>query len=328
LAVDLKAEGGRAVVGRLASRADVVLEGFRPGVLERLMLGPDDLMPANPRLVYGRMTGWGQGVGPWSERAGHDINYIAAAGALGTIGNADGPPVIPLNLVGDYAGGALYLALGITSALVARSVTGRGQVVDAAISDGVGALMSVVHGLTALGRWQPARATNLLDGGAPFYRVYQCADGGYMAVGALEDEFYLELLAGLGLDRRDDLPVDRFDCRNWPQLTEAFAAAFLVQPRSHWEAAFNDRDACVTPVLSLEEASTHPQAVARGAYTHESGGAPYPAPAPRFSQTPTTSAPHTTPGETDVRALLGEVGLSSADIEQLLAAGVVSSAQW
>lgn len=328
VAIDLKADRGRAVVVRLAQQSDVVLEGFRPGALERLGLGPGDLLAANPGLVYGRMTGWGQGDGPWSTRAGHDINYIAAAGALGAIGSADGPPVVPLNLVGDYAGGALYLALGVTSALIARSATGRGQVVDAAIADGVRALMSVVHGLTALGRWHPGRGTNLLDGGAPFYRVYECADGGHMAVGALEDVFYRELLSGLGLDGRADLPVERLDARHWPELTEAFTARFLAHPRAHWEAVFSGRDACVTPVLSLEEASAHPHAVERHAYMREPGGAAYPAPAPRFSQTSATGAPHQAPGATDVRALLGEAGLGTADIEEMLNSGVVSSAQW
>jgi len=328
VAVDLKSPDGVEVVRRLAARADAVLEGFRPGVAERLGLGPDDLTAANPRLVYGRMTGWGQD-GPLAHKAGHDINYIALTGALHGIGAAGGPPIVPVNLVGDYAGGALYLALGVTSALLEARGSGRGQVVDAAIVDGVAALMSIVYGLAAAGRWQPERGTNLLDGGAPFYRIYACADGGHVAVGALEEPFYLALLDGLGLGDRADLVADRLDRSRWPELEATFAAAFAARPRAHWEAVFAGRDACVTPVLSAWEAQRHPHLVSRATYVDggETTGT-HAAPAPRFSRTAARSAPHVRPEDCDVRALLAEAGFAGPDVDRLLAAAVVAPATW
>ncbi|GAA4524055.1 MULTISPECIES: CaiB/BaiF CoA transferase family protein [Nonomuraea] len=322
LAVDLKSPDGVAVAKRLAGRADAVLEGFRPGVLERLGLGPADCLAVNPRLVYGRMTGWGQD-GPLAQTAGHDINYIALTGALHGIGTAGGPPVPPINLVGDYAGGALYLALGVTSALLSARATGRGQVVDAAIVDGVAALMSIVYGLTAAGRWTGERGANLLDGGAPFYRVYRCADGGHVAVGALEEPFYLDLLDGLGLAGRADLVDGRLERSRWPAIAEALSAAFGEHPRAHWEAVFGGRDACVTPVLSAQEATRHEHLAARGTYVDG-----HAAPAPRFSGTPATSAPHAEPARSDVRALLAEHDLSPTEIDRLLASGAVGPASW
>ncbi|MEU8251210.1 CaiB/BaiF CoA-transferase family protein [Nonomuraea sp. NPDC048916] len=322
VAVDLKSPDGVAVVRRLAGRADAVLEGFRPGVLERLGLGPGHLLAENPALVYGRMTGWGQD-GPLAQRAGHDINYIALTGALHGIGQAGGPPVVPVNLVGDYAGGALYLALGVTSALLSARATGRGQVVDAAIVDGVAALMSIVYGLSAAGRWTGERGVNLLDGGAPFYRVYRCADGEHVAVGALEEPFYLDLLDGVGLGGRDDLVTGRLDRSRWPAIEEALSTAFAAYPRAHWEAVFAGRDGCVTPVLSAREAQHHPHLAARGTYVDG-----HAAPAPRFSGTPAAGAPHVEPRECDVRALLADHDLSPSEIDRLLADGVVAPALW
>ncbi|MEV4105346.1 CaiB/BaiF CoA-transferase family protein [Nonomuraea sp. NPDC049649] len=322
LAVNLKSPDGVAVAKRLVARADVTLEGFRPGVLERLGLGPADCLAANPRLVYGRMTGWGQD-GPLAQAAGHDINYIALTGALHAIGPADGPPTVPVNLLGDYAGGALYLALGVTSALLSARATGRGQVVDTAIVDGVASLMSIVYGLTAAGRWTGERGVNLLDGGAPFYCVYPCSDGRHVAVGALEEPFYLDLLDGLGLSGRADLVDGRLDRSRWPAITEVLSAAFAEHPRAHWEEVFDGRDACVTPVLSAQEAMRHPHLEARGTYVDG-----HAAPAPRFTGTPAVSAAHAEPSSTDVRALLAEHDLSPAEIDRLLESGAVGPASW
>jgi alpha-methylacyl-CoA racemase len=327
IAVDLKSPEGVRVVRRLTRRADVVLEGFRPGVTERLGLGPADLLADNPALVYGRMTGWGQD-GPWAQRAGHDINYIALTGALHSIGPAGQPPTVPLNLVGDYAGGAMYLALGVTAALLAARASGRGQVVDAAIVDGVAALMSVVYGLSAVGRWRSERGVNLLDGGAPFYRVYECADGGFVAVGALEEPFYRDLLDGLGLGDRADLLDGRLERANWPAIERALSAAFAARPRAHWAAVFADRDACVTPVLSPEEATRHPHLVARGTYLDDGEAGTHAAPAPRFAGTPAVAARHAPPETTDVRALLADYGLDGQEIDRLLANRVVGPTTW
>lgn len=327
IAIDLKSAEGIRVARRLISRADVVLEGFRPGVTERLGLGPADLLADNPALVYGRMTGWGQD-GPWAQRAGHDINYIALTGALHAIGAAGGPPIVPLNLIGDYAGGAMYLALGVTAALLVARETGRGQVVDAAIADGVAALMSVIYGLRARGRWRLERGVNLLDGGAPFYRVYECADGGFVAVGALEEPFYRELLDGLGLGDRADLIDDRLNPATWPTIERALAEAFASQPQAHWAEVFADRDACVTPVLSPEEATQHPHLVARRTYVDDGPAGTHAAPVPRFSGTATVTARYRSPEQTDVRGLLAEYGLDPEEINQLLADGVVGGATW
>lgn len=336
LAVDLRSADGAAVARRLVSHADVVVEGFRPGVLERLGLGPDVCLAENPTLVYGRMTGWGR-EGPWASRAGHDINYLALTGALHSIGPPDGDPVVPLNLVGDYAGGALYLALGVTAALLVARTSGQGQVVDAAIVDGTAALLSVVYGLAATDRWTDRRGANLLDGGAPFYQVYRCADDGYVAVGALEEPFYRELLDGLGLGGRTDLLTGRLDRARWPAVRQALADAFAARPRSHWEAVFAGRDACVTPVLSPWESPHHPHLASRGTYVHDDAGphadtpgagTPHAAPAPRFSATPAAGAPHRAPDDGQVRAVLDECGLPADEIDRLLAAGVVAPAQW
>ncbi|MGG8405238.1 CaiB/BaiF CoA transferase family protein [Streptomyces sp. 12297] len=279
--VDLKAPDGPATVLDLVERADVLIEGFRPGVAERLGVGPDACRARNPRLVYGRMTGWGQD-GPLAQRAGHDIGYIAITGALGMIGNPDEPPAVPANLVGDYAGGSLYLVIGVLAALQHARATGTGQTVDAAIVDGTAHLTAMIHGMVAAGGWQDRRGANLLDGGCPFYGTYATSDGQYMAVGALEQQFYDEFTALLGI--KDAAPA-RKDPARWGELRETVAAAFRTRTRAEWTAVFEDSDACVAPVLSLREAPHHPHLAARGTFT-DFGGITQPAPAPRFSATP------------------------------------------
>ncbi|MER6528698.1 CaiB/BaiF CoA-transferase family protein [Streptomyces sp. NPDC001508] len=286
--VDLKSADGPARVLDLAERADILIEGYRPGVAERLGVGPEDCRARNPRLVYGRMTGWGQ-QGPLAQRAGHDVAYIAVTGALGMIGRPDQPPAVPANLVGDYAGGSLYLVVGVLAALHHARVTGAGQVVDAAIVDGTAHLTAMIHGMLAAGGWQDRRAANLLDGGCPYYGTYETADGGYMAVGALEQRFYEEFLRLLGLA---ELIPARTDPARWGELREGIAARFKSRTRDAWTAVFEGSDACVAPVLSLREAPRHPHLAARDTFT-EHAGITQPAPAPRFSATPTAvrSAP-------------------------------------
>ncbi|WP_051813613.1 CaiB/BaiF CoA transferase family protein [Streptomyces sp. NRRL S-340] len=281
--VDLKSPDGPARVLDLAARADILVEGYRPGVAERLGVGPDACHARNPRLVYGRMTGWGQD-GPLAPRAGHDIAYIAVTGALGMIGDADRPPAVPANLLGDYAGGSLYLVVGVLAALHHARATGTGQVVDAAIVDGTAHLSTMIHGMLAAGAWQDRRAANLLDGGCPFYGAYETADGRHMAVGALEPRFYAEFMKLLGVPGQ--VPA-RDDTARWGELREVIAARFRTRTRDEWTAVFEDSDACVAPVLSLREAPHHPHLAARGTFT-DHGGITQPAPAPRFSATPTT----------------------------------------
>ncbi|MYQ39527.1 alpha-methylacyl-CoA racemase [Streptomyces sp. LamerLS-316] len=280
--VDLKSEGGAGQVLDLVERADVLIEGYRPGVAERLGVGPDACLERNPRLVYGRMTGWGQD-GPLAERAGHDIGYIALTGTLSMIGRAGEPPTVPANLVGDYAGGSLYLVVGVLAALQhARTPGGTGQVVDAAIVDGAAHLATMIHGMLAAGSWQDRRGSNLLDGGCPFYGSYATSDGEYMAVGALEPRFYEEFTRLLGIG--DEAP-DRNDLGRWEELRSLVAERFSTRTRAEWTEVFEGTDACVAPVLSLREAPDHPHLAARSTYV-EHGGLTQPAPAPRFSATP------------------------------------------
>jgi len=267
-----------AVLAHVES-ADVLLEGLRPGVMERLGLGPEVALERNPRLVYARMTGWGQS-GPWASMAGHDINYISVTGALHAIGKAD-QPVPPLNLLGDFGGGSMMLVQGILAALVQRGTTGRGQVVDAAMVDGVSVLSQLILELRAGGVWSDDREANLLDGGAPYYRTYRTADGGFMAVGAIEPQFYAELLRGLDLDPAE-LPGQN-DRDAWPRLHALFEERFASQPRAHWEKVFDGTDACVSPVLTFEEAAEHPHMKARQALVRTSSGAVTAGTAPRFS---------------------------------------------
>ncbi|MBT3154351.1 CoA transferase [Streptomyces sp. CHD11] len=279
--VDLKAPDGPARLLDLAERADILIEGYRPGVAERLGVGPGECHARNPRLVYGRMTGWGQ-EGPLADRAGHDISYIALTGTLGMIGDPDRPPAVPANLLGDYAGGSLYLVVGVLAALHHARATGTGQVVDAAIVDGTAHLSSMIHGMLAAGAWQDRRGANLLDGGCPYYGTYDTADGGHMAVGALEPRFYAEFLRLLGLEDRTGAHTDT---ARWPELRERVAARFEARTRDEWTAVFEGTDACVAPVLSLGEAPHHPHLAARGTFT-DHDGITQPAPAPRFSATP------------------------------------------
>ncbi|MFD3942029.1 CaiB/BaiF CoA transferase family protein [Streptomyces sp. NPDC058579] len=282
--VDLKADGGPATVLDLVERADILIEGYRPGVAERLGVGPDACLARNPKLVYGRMTGWGQD-GPLATTAGHDIAYLAITGTLGMIGpDPDGPPTVPANLVGDYAGGSLYLVVGVLAALQHARAHGEGQVVDAAIVDGSAHLATMIHGMLAAGGWQDRRGVNLLDGGCPFYGTYETSDGGHMAVGALEQQFYDEFVRLLGIE---DLAPARRDFGRWDELRTAVAARFRTRTRDEWTAVFAGSDACVAPVLSLREAPAHPHLTARATFV-EHGGLTQPAPAPRFSATPGT----------------------------------------
>ena len=276
---DLKDPAQRDGALLLIERADALLEGFRPGVMERLGLGPDVALKRNPRLVYGRMTGWGQ-TGPLADSAGHDINYIALAGALAAIGTPE-QPMPPLNLLGDFGGGALYLVAGLLAAIIAARRTGEGQVVDCAICDGVASLMAMCSEMSAAGRWREARGGNLLDGGAPFYRTYACADGEHIAIGALEPRFYARLCALIGLDDS----ASRDDPANWPALHEKLAAAFKMRTREEWRALLEGTDACFAPVLTLAEAARHPHLRARETFV-EIDGVTQPAPAPRFSRMP------------------------------------------
>ncbi|MFI6370528.1 CaiB/BaiF CoA transferase family protein [Streptomyces sp. NPDC050546] len=281
--VDLKSPDGPGHVLDLAARADILVEGYRPGVAERLGVGPEACHARNPRLVYGRMTGWGQD-GPLAERAGHDIAYIAPTGALGMIGRPDEPPAVPANLLGDYAGGSLYLVVGVLAALNHARATGTGQIVDAAIVDGTAHLATMIHGMLAAGGWQDRRGANLLDGGCPYYGTYETADGRHMAVGALEPQFYEEFLTLLGIEDQD---TARKDVTRWGELREQIAVRFKTRTRDEWTAVFEGSDACVAPVLSLREAPHHPHLAARGTFT-DHGGITQPAPAPRFSATPTS----------------------------------------
>lgn len=317
VAIDLKNPRGVETVLDLVASADILIEGLRPGVTERLGLGPADCHARNPALVYGRMTGWGQD-GPLAQAAGHDINYIAVAGALGAIGRAGGPPQVPLNLVGDFAGGSLYLVTGLLAALTHARATGEGQVVDAAITDGTAHLMSMIVALQQSGSWNDQRGTNMLDTGTPFYDVFETSDGQWMSVGPLEPQFFAALVEGLGVD----LP-GQYDIARWDELREMLTATFASRTRAEWVDVFDGTDACVAPVLSLTEAYEHPHNVARGTYV-EHHGLTQPAPAPRFSATPATltTAPETAGASTSEALTAWGV----ADVDQLIADGVAVQA--
>jgi alpha-methylacyl-CoA racemase len=321
IAVDLKHPDGVEVVLRLAKGADALVEGFRPGVAERLGIGPEPCADRNPRLVYGRMTGWGQD-GPMAHLAGHDITYAAVAGALAHIGRAGQPPTPPLNLVADFGGGGMVLALGVVAAILAAQRTGRGQVVDAAMVDGVALLMAPFFPARRMGFWSDERGSNMLDSGAPYYDAYECADRRYVAVGALEPQFYAELLAGLGLEP-STLP-DQHDRAGWPTLRSAFAAAFASQPQAHWIEVFARHDACVAPVNTMEDAAVDPHLTARRTIV-EVDGVPQPAPAPRFAATP-TSLGRTPPATGEhTEEILAELGFTAAEVTSLLASGAVAA---
>ncbi|MFI7543648.1 CaiB/BaiF CoA transferase family protein [Actinoplanes sp. NPDC049599] len=281
IAVDLKQDRGRELVLALLGRAALVIEGYRPGVAERLGVGPEAALARNPALVYGRMTGWGQD-GPLAGSAGHDITYLAVTGALHAIGRAGGPPQVPANLLGDFGGGSLYLVVGLLAALREAERTGRGQVVDAAVTDGAAHLTTLLYGLSAAGLWRDERGVNLLDTGAPFYDVYPASDGRYLAVGALEPQFYAEFIRLLAPG--DDLPA-QYDRDSWPQLRARIAAAFATRTQREWALVFEGTEACVAPVLSLAEAADHPHLADRGTFARRDGVL-QPAAAPRFSVTP------------------------------------------
>jgi alpha-methylacyl-CoA racemase len=319
IAVDLKSESGVALVLELVSRADGLMEGFRPGVAERLGLGPAECLARNPKLVYGRMTGWGQD-GPMAQYGGHDIDFIALAGSLDPIGRAGQPPLAPLNLVGDFGGGGMLLAFGMLAAIIHAQKTGKGQVVDAAMVDGAAILMTMTHSLRAMGMWPGERGTNILDSGAHFYEVYETSDGKYMAVGAVEPKFYSNLLAVLGLDE-ESLPA-QLDSRYWPEMKQRFAAAFATKTRDEWAMGFDGVDACVVPVLSMSEAPGHPHIKHRRTFTSVAG-VEQPAPAPRFGLTESAVArPAPSPGQFGDSAL-EDWGFSLADIESLRQTGAI-----
>jgi alpha-methylacyl-CoA racemase len=313
--IDLKRPEAVDLVLDLVSRADVLVEGFRPGVAERLGIGPEDCWGRNVRLVYGRMTGWGQD-GPLAARAGHDVDYIALAGALWPIGREGDAPVPPMNLVGDFGGGGMLLAFGVVSALLETQRSGTGQVVDAAMLDGAASLTTMLHGMWHAGNWQPARGVNLLDTGAPFYEVYETADGGYVAVGALEPQFFAALLGGLGLSE-DDVGT-QFDRARWPAMKARFAEVFKTKSRAEWAADFEGVDACVAPVLAPWEAAGHPHNRARSTFVTVDGRS-QPGAVPRFSRTPSAVRPATRPKDA-----LGRWGVGEQAFDELVGAGVLA----
>jgi alpha-methylacyl-CoA racemase len=320
IGVDLKKPEGVQVVLDLVERSDVLIEGFRAGVAERLGIGPDACRARNPRLVYGRMTGWGQD-GPYATVAGHDINYIALAGALDPLGRQGQPPTPPVNLLGDFGGGGMLLAVGVLAAVVEAQSSGRGQVVDAAMVDGSALLTTMIHSFRAMGMWQDERGTNMLDTGAHFYDVYETADGRWLSVGAIEPQFYDALLRGLGLEG-EDLPWQH-DRGQWPALKERFAAVFRTKTLDEWMAIFEGTDACVAPVLTIPEAVAHPHNAARGTFV-EVAGVPQPAPAPRFDRTP-PQVPEPPPHaghHTD--EILRELGIDADRVAKLREVGAVA----
>jgi alpha-methylacyl-CoA racemase len=323
IAIDLKQPDGADTVLRLLDGADGLIEGMRPGVMERLGLGPSVCLARNPGLVFGRVTGWGQS-GPRAPSAGHDINYIAAAGALSGIGRAGERPVPPLNLIGDYGGGAMYLAVGMLAGILSARETGVGQVVDAAMIDGAAQLMTMFHALAAAGEWPGARGENLLDGGAPFYDTYETSDDRLVAVGAIEPKFYAQLLDGLELDPAD-LP-DQNDRSGWSTLRRVFAEKFRDRTRDQWDAAFSKTDACVTPVLERDELAADAHVAARQTVV-DINGMTQPAPAPRFSATPSGLPSAPVAAGADSRRVLGDAGFEAGEIEALIAAKVVYEGQ-
>jgi alpha-methylacyl-CoA racemase len=318
--VDLKNPDGVEVVLGLVERADALIEGFRPGVTERLGIGPDDCLARNPRLVYGRMTGWGQD-GPYASTAGHDINYISLAGALEPIGRRGEAPVPPLNLVGDFGGGGLLLAFGLVAALVEVTRSGRGQVIDAAMVDGAASLMTMTHSFRAMGLWNDERGTNMLDTGAHYYDVYETADGRYVSVGSIESQFYAELLRLTGLEG-EDLPAQN-DRSQWPALKERLAGIFRTKTRDEWCALMEGTDVCFAPVLSIPEATEHPHNVARGTFV-DVAGITQPGPAPRFSRTPGEIRRPPAHAGQHTDEVLSEAGFDADRLAKLREAGAVA----
>ena len=319
IAIDLKHPGGTATVLRLVERADALIEGLRPGVTERLGLGPEDCAARNPGLVYGRVTGWGQ-EGPLARAAGHDLNYIALTGALDAIGRRGGPPTPPLNLVGDYGGGALYLALGVVAALLEARGSGKGQTVDAAMIDGAASLMTSAYALRAAGIADGPRGENVLDSGAHYYDVYETSDGRYISIAPVEPKFYAELLDRVGLDA-DDVPhsADRAD---WPESKARLAALFRSRTRDEWRDILEGTDACFAPVLGMDEAHRHPHNTARGTFV-ERDGIVQPNTAPRFDRTPGAIRCSPPASGSGTRTVLADWGFASAEIDELAALGVI-----
>jgi alpha-methylacyl-CoA racemase len=319
--IDLKHQRGVRLVAELAARCDAAIEGFRPGVAERLGIGPEDLRAVNPALVYGRMTGWGQS-GPLAAAPGHDINYIALSGALHAIGLAGGDPVVPLNLVGDFGGGGMLLAYGVVCGILRAKMSGAGQVVDAAMTDGSALLMAMAYGYLGDGRWTDQRGVNHLDGGAPWYRTYRCADGRHIAVGCIEPQFYTDFLRVLGL--ADDPGFQsQNDRQRWPLMHQRLEELFATRDRDDWAALFEGTQACVTPVLSMQEAPGHPHNRARSTFTTVEG-ATQPMPAPRFAATPAGHPGPAPSSGADTRAVLQGLGFGPGTLDELLQAGVVS----
>ena len=316
--LDLRHPAGAEVVRDLVGNADVLTEGFRPGVAERLGVGPEDLLEINPRLVYGRMTGWGQD-GPRAAAAGHDLGYLALSGALAPSVGDGGRPVAPLNMLGDFGGGGMLLAVGILAALFSAQQTGEGQVVDASILDGTALLTAMHQSMLASGMWQQPPGGNLFDGGAPFYRVYRTADDKWLSVAAIEPKFYAALLDGLNVDAD---PADQFDQVHWPELRVTFATRIAARTRDEWVDVFAGRDACVVPVLDPDEAAADPHVIAREVYV-DRGGIRHPTPAPRFSETP-TELPEESPDD-ETADVLSEFGYTPSDIRRLAEAGVIAA---
>jgi len=303
IVIDLKSAAGVALALDLIAKADALIEGLRPGVMERIGLGPENCLSRNPRLVYGRVTGWGR-TGPLAQSAGHDINYVSLSGVLHMIGERGGPPIPPLNIAGDFAGGGMMLAFGILAALYERERSGQGQVVDAAMVDGAALLATFAHGLLAVGRWQDDRGTNLLDGGAHFYRCYECSDGRYISVGALEPEFYAQFLERAGLEPKD---WPQYDPARWPELCRRLAEVMRMRSQTEWCRIFEGSDACVAPVVSLTEAPRHPHNAAREAFV-EQNGIVQPAPTPTFSRSVTSLRSPPLRNDADRQAILREWG--------------------
>lgn len=320
IAINLKSPEGVAVVRKLCASANGIIEGFRPGVMERLGLGPDELLADNPKLVYGRMTGWGQD-GPYAQAAGHDINYIALSGALYHFGREGEKPTPPINMMGDFGGGGMMLAFGMVSALLAVAKGGEGQVVDAAMTDGSALLMGMIWGMRSAGTWSDTRGTNMLDTGAHFYDTYECADGEFISIGSIEPQFYAQLrgIAGLEDDREFDAQLDP---AAWPKLKSRLTEVFKSKTRSEWCAAMEHTDVCFAPVLSMAEAPAHPHNAARRTFV-EVGGDTQPAPAPRFSGTPAAAPSPEKPGGADSDAVLKSIGFSADRIAQLRETGAV-----
>lgn len=318
--VDLKSPEGVDFMLTLCGGADILLEGFRPGVMERLGLGPDACQSANPGLVYGRMTGFGQN-GPLADRAGHDLTYLALTGVLGAIGPEGGKPVPPLNLIADYGGGTMFLIAGVLSALIERSHSGCGQVVDAAMVDGVSTLASLFFAMSSAGLWQEKRGSNLLDSGAPFYDTYETGDGKFVAVACLEPQFFAEFASLLPLEEK--LAKSQYDRKKWPEMREAIAARLLQKTRDEWAGLFEKSDACVAPVLSLSEAPAHPHNKARNTH-HGKGKFVRPAPAPRFSRTPAAPSTVAAPEKAHIAATLSHFGVRHAKTRALMESGIIA----